>query len=132
MAAIELTGSDLGESISLADLSLRPGVTSETLQQLLPLLSRERITLGELEAALADNLYAGYIRVQDVVVRRLRHHDTTPIPEGLDFRTLNGLSHEMVERLERTRPQTFGEARAIPGLTPAALSTLYIAATLNT
>jgi tRNA uridine 5-carboxymethylaminomethyl modification enzyme len=132
LAAIELTGSDLGESISLADLSLRPGVTSETLQQLLPLPSRERITLGELEAALADNLYAGYIRVQDVVVRRLRHHDTTPIPEGLDFRTLNGLSHEMVERLERTRPQTFGEARAIPGLTPAALSTLYIAATLNT
>jgi len=131
LAAVELTGSDLGESIGLADLALRPGVTSETVQQLLPLPSRERITLGELEAALADNLYAGYIRVQDVVVRRLRHHDTTPIPEALDFRTLNGLSHEMVERLERTRPQTFGEARAIPGLTAAALSTLYIAATLS-
>lgn len=131
LAAVELTGSDLGESITLADLALRPGVTSETLKQLLPLPSRERATLSELEAALADNLYAGYIRVQDVVVRRLRHHDTTPIPEGLDFRTLNGLSHEMVERLERTRPQTFGEARSIPGLTAAALSTLYIAATLN-
>ena len=131
LAAVERTGSDLGESITLADLALRPGVTSEMLKQLLPLPSRERATLSELEAALADNLYAGYIRVQDVVVRRLRHHDTTPIPEGLDFRTLNGLSHEMVERLERTRPQTFGEARAIPGLTAAALSTLYIAATLN-
>ncbi len=131
LAAVELTGSDLGESITLADLALRPGVTSETLKQLLPLPSRERATLSELEAALADNLYAGYIRVQDVVVRRLKHHDTTPIPEGLDFRTLNGLSHEMVERLERTRPQTFGEARSIPGLTAAALSTLYIAATLN-
>jgi len=40
------------------------------------------------------------------------------------------LSHEMVERLERTRPQTFGEARRIPGLTAAALSTLYVAANL--
>lgn len=131
LAAVELTGSDLGESISLADLALRPGVTSKSLEQLLPLPSKERVTLGELETALADNLYAGYIRVQDIVVRRLRHHDTTPIPEGLDFRTLNGLSHEMVERLERTRPQTFGEARAIRGLTAAALSTLYIAATLD-
>jgi tRNA uridine 5-carboxymethylaminomethyl modification enzyme len=131
LAAVELTGCDLGESITLADLALRPGITSEALEQLLPLPSRERVALDELEAALADNLYAGYIRVQDVVVRRLRHHDTTPIPEGLDFRALNGLSHEMVERLERTRPQTFGEARAIPGLTAAALSTLYIAASLN-
>ena len=131
LAAVELTGSDLGESINLADLSLRPRVTSEAIEQLLPLPSRERVTLSELEAALADNLYAGYIRVQDTVVRRLRHHDTTRIPEGLDFRTLKGLSHEMVERLERTRPQTFGEARAIPGLTAAALSTLYIAATLS-
>jgi len=131
LAAVELTGCDLGESITLADLALRPGITSEALEQLLPLPARERVALDELEAALADNLYAGYIRVQDVVVRRLRHHDTTPIPEGLDFRALNGLSHEMVERLERTRPQTFGEARAIPGLTAAALSTLYIAASLN-
>ena len=131
-AAIELTGIELGESISLGDLALRPGVTSEMVEQLLPLSAKGRVTVGELEAALADNLYAGYIKAQDVVIRRLRHHDSTPIPAGLDYRTLNGLSHEMVERLERTRPQTFGEARGIPGLTAAALSTLYIAANLRT
>jgi tRNA uridine 5-carboxymethylaminomethyl modification enzyme len=39
---------------------------------------------------------------------------------------LNGLSHEMVERLERVRPLTLAEARRIPGLTAAALSTLFI------
>jgi len=131
-AAIELTGIELGESISLGDLALRPGVTSEMVEQLLPLSAKGRVTVGELEAALADNLYAGYIKAQDVVIRRLRHHDSTPMPAGLDYRTLNGLSHEMVERLERTRPQTFGEARGIPGLTAAALSTLYIAANLRT
>ena len=111
---------------------MRPGITSETVGRLLPLSAKEQVTSGELEAALADNLYAGYIKAQDVVIRRLKHHDSTPIPEGLDFRTLNGLSHEMVERLERTRPQTFGEARVIPGLTAAALSTLYVAASVQT
>jgi tRNA uridine 5-carboxymethylaminomethyl modification enzyme len=131
-AAVDLTGSDLGGSISLGDLAMRPGITSETVERLLPLSAKEQVTSGELEAALADNLYAGYIRAQEVVIRRLKHHDSTPIPEGLDFRTLNGLSHEMVERLERTRPQTFGEARVIPGLTAAALSTLYVAASLQT
>jgi len=32
----------------------------------------------------------------------------------------------IVERLERAKPRTFGEARRIPGLTPAALSTLLV------
>ena len=131
-AAVDLTGSDLGESISFGDLAMRPGITSETIERLLPLAAKAQVTIAELEAALADNLYAGYIRAQEAVIRRLKHHDSTRIPLDLDFRTLDGLSHEMVERLERTRPQTFGEARVIPGLTAAALSTLYVAANLQT
>ena len=131
-AAVDITGADLGESISLGDLAMRPGMTSETIEHLLPMAAKTQVIIAELESALADNLYAGYIRAQELVIRRLKHHDSTPIPVDLDFRTLDGLSHEMVERLERTRPQTFGEARVIPGLTAAALSTLYVAASLQT
>ena len=131
-AALEMIGSDLGDAVTLSDLAKRPGVTTGMIQKLLPLDIMKRAHTGELEAALADNLYAGYIRMQAATTQRLKHHDSIPIPAGLDFKTLDGLSHEMVERLERTRPQTFGEARAIPGLTPAALSTLYIAANLQT
>jgi tRNA uridine 5-carboxymethylaminomethyl modification enzyme len=130
--AADIVGSDLGESISLGDLAKRPGITSETIQRLLPLNGKVQVNIGDLEAALADDLYAGYIRAQEAVIRRLTHHDSIRIPGNLDFRTLDGLSHEMVERLERTRPQTFGEARSIPGLTPSALSTLYVAASLQT
>jgi tRNA uridine 5-carboxymethylaminomethyl modification enzyme len=101
------------------------------IERLFPANIKGSISRGELEVALADNLYAGYIRAQSAVVKRLKHHDWVPIPVDLDFRTLNGLSHEMVERLERTRPQTFGEARAIPGLTAAALTTIYVAANLH-
>jgi tRNA uridine 5-carboxymethylaminomethyl modification enzyme len=82
--------------------------------------------LEELEFALADNLYSGYIKSQESVIHRLHAHDTLPIPTSLDFRALNGLSHEMVERLERAKPVTFGAARRIPGLTPAALATLLV------
>jgi tRNA uridine 5-carboxymethylaminomethyl modification enzyme len=130
-AVVDMTGSDLGGSVSLGELAMRPGITSETIERLLPPPARDQVAIVELESALADNLYAGYIRAQEAVIRRLKHHDSTPIPVGLDFRSLNGLSHEMVERLERTRPQTFGEARVIPGLTAAALSTLYVAANLQ-
>jgi tRNA uridine 5-carboxymethylaminomethyl modification enzyme len=44
----------------------------------------------------------------------------------MSFGTISGLSNEVVERLDRARPQTFGEARLVPGLTPAALATLLV------
>ncbi len=128
-AVAAVVESELGESVSLEDLAKRPGMTPEMIQRLLPSVGGEQIS--DLEAALADNLYAGYIRAQGAVIQRLKHHDSVRIPTDLDFKSLNGLSHEMVERLERSRPRTFGEARAIPGITAAALSTIYVAAHLN-
>jgi tRNA uridine 5-carboxymethylaminomethyl modification enzyme len=131
LAVSETLKCDLGESVSLQELAKRPGMTPDIVQRLLPTSTSRSISTGDLEAALADNLYAGYIKAQDAVIRRVKHHDSTPIPPDLDFRDLDGLSHEMVERLERSRPLTFGEARSIPGLTAAALSTLYVAANLH-
>jgi tRNA uridine 5-carboxymethylaminomethyl modification enzyme len=126
LAASGIVGSDLGDSISLADLAKRRGIGAELIRKLLPAEVQSATNLGDLEFALADDLYFGYIKVQEATAQRLRHHDSTPIPENLDFRALNGLSHEMVERLERTRPKTFGQARSVPGLTPAALATLLV------
>jgi tRNA uridine 5-carboxymethylaminomethyl modification enzyme len=114
------------DSITLADLAKRPQVSSAIISQLLPAEIRSAGSLEELEFALADNLYSGYIKSQESVIHRLHAHDTLPIPTSLDFRALNGLSHEMVERLERAKPVTFGAARRIPGLTPAALATLLV------
>jgi tRNA uridine 5-carboxymethylaminomethyl modification enzyme len=119
---------DLGgvDSITLADLAKRSGINAEIISKLLPGELRGTAILGELEFALADNLYSGYIKSQESVINRLHAHDTLPIPITLDFRALNGLSHEMAERLERAKPITFGAARRIPGLTPAALATLLV------
>jgi tRNA uridine 5-carboxymethylaminomethyl modification enzyme len=128
VALSETVGSRLGDSISLEDLARRPEITAEIILRLLPGDIVRSISICDLETALADNLYAGYITAQQAVVRRLNSNDATRIPRDLDFRAINGLSHEMVERLERNRPLTLGEARSIPGLTAAALSTLYVAA----
>jgi tRNA uridine 5-carboxymethylaminomethyl modification enzyme len=50
------------------------------------------------------------------------------IPAKLDFSTIAGLSNEMVERLSAARPETLDQASRIHGVTPAALSALYVAA----
>jgi tRNA uridine 5-carboxymethylaminomethyl modification enzyme len=123
--------SDLGSSITLEELARRPGITPELIHRLLINHGGRNVALGDVETALADDLYSGYIRMQDAAVRRLKHHDLTPIPQNLDYRSLNGLSHEMIERLERSRPLTIGDARRVSGLTAAALSTLYVAASVH-
>lgn len=119
-------GVDLGDSITLAQLAQRPNVNPELIQQLLPANVREATTLRELESSLADSLYSGYIEAQRATFGRLHQHDGLIIPSNFDFQSIGGLSHEMVERLERARPQTFGQARRIPGLTPASISTLLV------
>ena len=57
---------------------------------------------------------------------KLHQHDALVIPENFSFNQVNSLSSEMIERLERTRPRNFGDARRVPGLTPAGLSTLLV------
>ena len=125
-AAAASVASDLGDSINLADLAQRQGMTPDAIQSLLPMDVKTTTFRGDLEFALADSLYAGYIKTQKAATERLHSHDSTPIPQNINFRALDGISHEMAERLERARPLTFGEARNIPGLTPAALSTLFV------
>jgi tRNA uridine 5-carboxymethylaminomethyl modification enzyme len=117
---------DLGDVISLAQLAKRPGVTPDFVRKLLPVSVQASLRASDLETALADNLYEGYLRSQDTTIERLYQHDALRIPNQLGFRALSGLSNEIVERLERVRPSTFGEARRIPGMTPGSLSTLLV------
>jgi tRNA uridine 5-carboxymethylaminomethyl modification enzyme len=125
-AVAAVVGGDVGESITLADLAKRRGITADIIGRLLPSNVQKSTSVADLESALADNLYRGYLKAQEAAIQRLNHHDSTRIPIGLNFKGLSGLSHEMVERLERVKPLTFGQARTIPGMTPAALATLLV------
>lgn len=126
-----ILGTDFGDSVTLAQLALRPSMRPELLEQLLPADIRAESSLSDLQSALADLLYSGYIDSQRATLDRLYQHDSLRLPFDFDFRSISGLSHEMVERLERARPQTFGQARRIPGMTPAALSTLLVQLSLR-
>ena len=117
---------DLGDTLSLAQLAQRPNVSVSLILEHLPSELRGNVTLNELETALADLLYSGYVEAQRHNLERLYHHDNLHISENFNYQLISGLSHEMVERLERVRPQNFGQARHIPGMTPAALSLLLV------
>ncbi len=122
----QMLGTDLGDSITLSQISSRRGVSQEVVYGLLPPETRNEIRITELETALADSLYKGYIEKQDLATERSNHHDNLKVPENFEFRHVGGLSNEMVERLERARPHNFAQVRRVLGLTPTAISTVLV------
>jgi tRNA uridine 5-carboxymethylaminomethyl modification enzyme len=122
----QILGCDLGDSITLSQLSMRQGVSPELVHRMLPQPPREAVKLSELETALADSLYSGYIEKQKLATERVNHHDSLKVPDSFEYSSIGGLSNEMIERLERARPQTFAQVRKIPGLTPAAISSVLV------
>lgn len=121
-----LLGTDLGDSFTLSQLAMRDGVSHEMVGRLVPAGLADGFTSAELDSALADSLYSGYIEKQRAATERVNHHDSLRVPDGLKFTTIGGLSNEMVERLERAQPRNFAQVRNIGGLTPAAVSTVLV------
>ena len=83
---------------------------------------------AESEEGRADALYAPYVERQQREWEVVQRDSRVWIPSELDYAAIPGLSSEMAERLTSARPETLDQASRIPGLTPAALSALYVAA----
>jgi len=72
--------------------------------------------------------YEGYIaQAQRAAAREAEAWDGWRIPAGFRFREVRGLSAEAAEKLGAHQPLTVGQARRIPGITPAAMSLLLVA-----
>ena len=104
---------------SAFELLTFPDVTFDTLIGVWPQLSdiepRIRGTL-EVEAK-----YAHYLARQSADVEAYRRDENLKLPEDLEYRGIPGLSNEAVQKLQRLKPETLGQAGRIPGMTPAAL-----------
>jgi tRNA uridine 5-carboxymethylaminomethyl modification enzyme len=70
--------------------------------------------------------YAGYLTRQADEVEKSKRNEKTLIPSGFDYSKVQGLSAELQEKLQKTRPESIGQAARIPGMTPAAISLLLI------
>ena len=71
--------------------------------------------------------YTGYIKRQAELAEKFKKIESKVIPEGFDYRSINGLSAEIIEKLEAVQPLNLGQAGRIPGVTPAAIALLMVA-----
>jgi len=70
--------------------------------------------------------YEGYIKKQEREITRFNKIDREKIPKDIHFEDISGFTREVVEKLQRVRPKTIGDAKKIPGMTPAAILNLHI------
>ena len=115
---------DLKNGASLEELLRRPEIGIEDLGFLDPELAglSEEVRI-ELETEVK---YAGYIRRQQEQVERFRRLEDLVIPNDFDYKAINGLSSEVLEKLMKVAPHTLGQAGRIPGVTPAAIAILTV------
>lgn len=79
------------------------------------------------EEGQADALYAPYVERQRREWEAVQRDSSVWIASDMEFASVPGLSNEMVERLNAVRPETIDQASRVAGITPAALSALYVA-----
>ncbi|MDP2486952.1 tRNA uridine-5-carboxymethylaminomethyl(34) synthesis enzyme MnmG [Pseudoalteromonas marina] len=115
----------LTREASLEELLRRPEIRYDDLMAIEGLGS-EFTNKAALEQVEIHTKYAGYIaRQQDEINKQLRHEETI-LPKEFDYKTVSGLSNEVVAKLEESRPDTIGQASRISGITPAAISLLLV------
>jgi len=119
-----LGSSALRAPVKLIDLLRRPELTLVDLRPL-------DASLADVSEAVAEGVeveikYQGYLKRQEEQAARLRAIEDRSLPVDLDYTGLPGLSREVVEKLQKIRPRTFGQAGRISGVTPAALAVLAV------
>ena len=114
----------LNRGYSLAELLKRPELTHTILYTAAP--SKRPVQESVAEQVAIQLKYAGYIDRQQQDIFRLQRHEAMTIPSDLNFDEVDGLSHEISQKLAEFRPTNLARAGRIPGVTPAAMSLLLV------
>jgi tRNA uridine 5-carboxymethylaminomethyl modification enzyme len=71
-----------------------------------------------------ENHYKGYYAKQDADIKKFKKDEGLKIPDNLDYDKISGLTDEVKKKLRLIKPETFGQALRIDGMTPAAINLL--------
>lgn len=128
---LKTIGSDpLTQGRKLHDILMRNNTSFETLQEVLPKLKKfiEKNGMNEevIEEAEIQIKYKGYIEREKFIAEKLHRLENIPIPDNFDYFSMNALTIEARQKLDRIRPTTIGQASRIPGVSPADVNVLLV------
>ncbi|MEM7298227.1 MAG: tRNA uridine-5-carboxymethylaminomethyl(34) synthesis enzyme MnmG [Bacteroidota bacterium] len=116
------------EKISAYKLLKRPQISVQSLIQMDDELQAKlrKYSSEVLEQAEIQTKYETYIEKEEKLVHKISGLENHKIPADLDFGQVKALSAEAVEKLNKVRPETIGQASRISGVSPADISIIMV------
>ena len=118
------------QKMKMSYLLLRPQINLSEMIEALPSLDQykdqDRFTRECLEEAEIQIKYDSYIQKEDELADKLRRLENVKLPKDFDFHSIQSLSYESREKLNRYQPETLGQASRISGISPADINVLAI------
>ena len=115
----------------VSELIARPQLSIKTLEEILPELKstinspknrKEEIA----EAAEIQIKYQGYIERERIVAEKMHRLENIRIKGRFNYSTLQEISTEGRQKLERIDPETLAQASRIPGVSPSDINVLLV------
>lgn len=101
----------------------RPEMTYRKMMETLGCPAFDEEAVEEMEIAVK---YEGYIARQEAAVRKAARMENEKLPLDMDYLSLDGISTEAKQKMDKIRPLSLGQAARIPGVSPADISVLMV------
>ncbi|ALV65425.1 tRNA uridine-5-carboxymethylaminomethyl(34) synthesis enzyme MnmG [Campylobacter fetus] len=122
---VNLNEDGINEKMPLQKIVARKTFTIEKLKKLDDFFTN--LDENSLNQILTGAKYYHYVAQQQIEVEKMKGLLDVKIPKSLEFKSISGLSNEVVEKLNKFAPPTLAAASNISGITPAAIDILHIA-----
>ena len=121
---VEKGTSALGTGCKMTDLIRRPQINYNDLAPFDP--DRPELDWEVCEQVELQIKYEGYIQKQLAQIEQMRKMESKKLPPDLDYSLIYGLRLEAVEKLNKIKPLSIGQASRISGVSPADVSMLAV------
>ncbi len=119
----QLETSPIKDSITLKELLKRPEITITSLENFIDLSKYDKEVKKEVEINIS---YEGYIKKATKDALKMLDLETKSIPDDINYHLIPNIASEALEKLEKIRPLTLGQASRISGVNPADIAILSI------
>jgi tRNA uridine 5-carboxymethylaminomethyl modification enzyme len=124
---VEVDSAPINQKVKLINVLLRPHVDMNLLKRAdrigayLAQFDDDALQHAEIEAK-----YETYIQKEEEMAGKMNRLEDIRLRTDFDYRTINSLSAESREKLNKVKPATLGQASRISGVSPADISVLMV------
>ena len=115
---------EIDKQLTISEAAKRPELAFIDIYNHLP--SSINVEFRIVEKVLIQIKYEGYLKRQEIHLKRFKSMESVNIPDNFDYSRINGLKTEALEKLKLFRPATLGQASRISGVSPGDIAVLMV------